>query len=321
MDDYLMSETFVLGDPHGFVKLVDAMPFPVFCEHAPETLPDDHEDGDTYCHRAGTVETSGQFGGSTGYWCEQHAPTDREMPAFEPGADGWKGKPRRYLDHREDVIAPGDKRIVDAARVSIAGEGVRPTSSDRKLIRYLLKNRHTTPFEQVRFTFHVRLPIFVARQWIRHRTGSFNEESARYGKLADDFFIPAQGRLMKQATKNKQGSSGTLVRDPYETQKLIREHSERSYRLYEELLDIQENGEPGDNALARELARMVLPVNIYTQWFWTTDLHNLMHFLKLRLHPHAQKEVRAYAEAILPMASAVAPMAMEAFYEFALEAK
>lgn len=211
----------------------------------------------------------------------------------------------------------GDARIVEAARVSIAGQGVRPTSDDRKLIRYLLKNRHTTPFEQVRFTFHVRLPIFVARQWIRHRTGSFNEESARYGQLRGDFYIPAQARLKKQAKKNKQGSGAQLVADPAKTQVRIADHSFASYRLYEELLGVDPNDpEAEHDGLARELARAVLPVNIYTQWFWTTDLHNLMHFLVLRLHDHAQWEARQYAEAIVPMAAAVAPYAMEAFRDF-----
>lgn len=206
----------------------------------------------------------------------------------------------------------GDKRIVDAARVSIAGGEVRATSDDEKLIRYLVKNAHTTPLEQVRFTFHVRLPIFVARQWIRHRTGSFNEESARYGKLAADFYIPSYARLKfgGQATSNKQGSGLSL---PDTTVELLHSkiylESKEAYESYEWMLD---------RGLARELARMVLPTNIYTQWFWTTDLHNLMHFLKLRLHEHAQWETRQYAEAIVPMAEALAPYAMRAFKELVL---
>jgi thymidylate synthase (FAD) len=209
-------------------------------------------------------------------------------------------------------INPGDQRIVDAARVSIAGGGVRSTSDDAKLIRYLVKNRHTTPLEQVRFTFHVRLPIFVARQWIRHRTGSFNEESARYGKLASDFYIPTIERLMAggQAKSNKQGSGAPLSRELAEDlQGGLRMHSENCYQRYEAALS---------HGLARELARMVLPTNIYTQWFWTTDLHNLMHFLKLRLHEHAQWETRRYAETIVPMAEALAPYAMKAFKDFVL---
>lgn len=210
----------------------------------------------------------------------------------------------------EPLTKPGDQRIVDAARVSIAGEEVRPTSDDRKLIRYLVKNRHTTPLEQVRFTFHVRLPIFCARQWIRHRTGSFNEESARYGKLAADFYLPSVERLMAggQSKDNKQGSAENVI-SQYTAIQIrggIRTHSETSYSEYEGMLD---------QGVARELARMVLPTNIYTQWYWTTDLHNLMHFLRLRLHAHAQWETRQYAEAIVPMAEALAPYAMEAWKE------
>lgn len=204
----------------------------------------------------------------------------------------------------------GDSRIVDAARVSIAGQEVRAVSDDRKLIRYLIKNRHTTPLEQVRFTFHVRLPIFCARQWIRHRTGSFNEESARYGKLASDFYIPSVERLMAggQAKDNKQGSAkAPFSRDTAAKLRIrINTRSLESYWEYENLLN---------QGIARELARMVLPTNIYTQWYWTTDLHNLMHFLRLRLHSHAQWEMQRYAEAIVPMARALAPIAMEAWEE------
>ncbi len=209
----------------------------------------------------------------------------------------------------DSVTAPGDQRIVDAARVSISGQEVRPTSDDRKLIRYLIKNRHTTPLEQVRFTFHARMPIFVARQWIRHRTGSFNEESARYGKLAGDFYIPSIERMLAggQAKKNKQGSGAELSSVVVEDlRRDILAHTQTAYAGYERMLEM---------GLAKELARMVLPFNIYTQWYWTTDLHNLMHFLRLRLHPHAQWEFRQYAEAIIPMAEALAPYAMEAFRE------
>lgn len=213
----------------------------------------------------------------------------------------------RLVDSMPRTAFLGDNAIVDAARVSIAGVDVRPKSADVKLIRYLYENKHTSPFEQVRYKFHVRLPIFVARQWIRHRTGSFNEESARYGKLRGDFYVPTVERLMAggQAKKNKQGSGEAIPQELAE--KLRRElvaYSHGGYAAYENLLDA---------GLARELARMVLPVNIYTQWYWTTDLHNLMHFLRLRLHEHAQWEVRQYAEAILPMANHIAPVAMSCF--------
>ena len=310
MTDYLMQAERVLGDDHSFVRLVDTMPSPLLCHHIPEE-PEDRDEVESWdeiqhCDRAGVIETHSQFFGAHGLWCAEHAPEDREMPPHNLSPE----KPRRLLDcDPEHVTAPGDQRIVDAARVSVAGQGVRPTSDDRTLIRYLVKNKHTTPLEQVRFTFHCRLPIFVARQWIRHRTGSFNEESARYGQLAADFYIPTLERLMKggQAKKNKQGSGGLLSKAiALAAQKLIAGASVTAYKLYEKLLDM---------GVARELARLVLPVNIYTQWFWTTDLHNLMHFLRLRLHAHAQWETRQYAEAILPMAEAVAPYAMEAFLE------
>ena len=214
------------------------------------------------------------------------------MPSAGNVVDGW---------------GAGDQRIVDAARVSIAGRGVRAVSDDKKLLRYLLKNRHTSPFEKVRFEFDVKLPIFVARQWIRHRTGSFNEMSARYGVMVDDFYLPARDRMQAQATDNKQGSGDMLPIGPaVDAMKLIQASSMQSYEDYQDLLAI---------GLARELARIVLPVNLYTRWWWTVDLHNLMHFLRLRLHLHAQYEIRVYAEAIQGLACAVAPCAMEAFAE------
>lgn len=206
-------------------------------------------------------------------------------------------------------LLSGDQRIVDAARVSISGKEVKASSDPAKLIRYLVKNKHTTPLEQVRLTFHVRLPIFVARQWIRHRTGSFNEESARYGVLRDDFYIPSVERMLAggQAKENKQGSGAAINREEVDSILIaIEGHSRQSYSEYQALLE---------KGCARELARMVLPVNIYTQWFWTTDLHNLLHFLELRLHPHAQWEVRQYAEAIVRMLDTLAPVAVQAAKE------
>ena len=214
----------------------------------------------------------------------------------------------RYEYGSPDQTAPGDQRIVDAARNSIAGLDVRPSADDRRLIRYLVKHKHTTPIEFVRLTFHVRLPLFVARQWIRHRTGSFNEESARYGKLRSDFYIPSLERLMKggQSTNNKQGSGQPL---DWDTAAWIRSRLEEScWSAYEDYQSFLEAG------LARELARAVLPVNIYTQWYWTTDLHNLIRFLRLRLHPHAQYEVRRYAEEILELVRPLAPEAIGAAF-------
>lgn len=201
----------------------------------------------------------------------------------------------------------GDQRVVDAARVSIAGQGVRPVNDDQKLVRYLLKNKHTTPFEKVRFEVHVKAPIFVARQWFRHRTGSFNEMSARYGVLPREFYVPALDRMQEQSASNKQASGEVLPETrAIRLQQTIRTSSENAYADYEALLK---------GGLARELARMVLTFNTYTQWFWTVDLHNLMHFLRLRLAADAQYEIRVYAEALRKMARSIAPCTMTAFDE------
>lgn len=206
-----------------------------------------------------------------------------------------------------DVWGAGDQRVVDAARVSIAGRGVRPVLDDKKLLRYLLVNKHTSPFEKIRFEFHVKLPIFIARQWIRHRTGSFNEMSARYGVLPDCFYVPDPERMQSQAKDNKQGSGGLL---PGHLAEKMRDEitclSGRSYATYETLLE---------DGLARELARMVLPVNFYTEWWWTVDLHNLMHFLRLRLHSHAQWEIQQYGKAIVELIRPVAPYTVSVFEE------
>lgn len=206
-----------------------------------------------------------------------------------------------------------DQAIVDAARVSISGEGVKATSKDRGLIRYLLRNKHTTPFEMVEFKFDCKMPIFVARQWIRHRTASVNEMSARYSILPNEFYVPELSRIQAQSTNNKQGSGAAFpTAEAEEIRQALREYSALAYRMYEGL---------NEQGLARELSRMVLPTNIYTQWFWKMDLHNLMHFLKLRLHPHAQYEIRVFAEAIADIVKAQCPVAWEAFEDYILEAE
>jgi thymidylate synthase (FAD) len=222
------------------------------------------------------------------------------MPRLVLGA----GRNARIED---GVTLLGDQRIVEAARTSISGKAVRAISDDGKLIHYLMKHRHTSPFESVVFQFHMRMPIFIARQIIRHRTARVNEESARYGVLRDDFYVPTIERLMAggQAKQNKQGSGEPIDRATAEKIQLqLHAYNQGAYGAYENLLEA---------GLARELARIVLPLNIYTQWFWQMDLHNLLHFLTLRLHSHAQWEVRRYAEAMVPMARALAPIAMQAF--------
>lgn len=197
----------------------------------------------------------------------------------------------------------GDLSIVRSARVSYnagwrAGED---EGSDWRLIHYLLKNGHTSPFEAVQFTFEIKCPIFIARQWHRHRTWSYNEVSARYTELDEGFYVPAPEVIGKQSKHNKQvRDEGTNTWAPIP----IRKHCEAAFALYRELLD---------SGVPRELARSVLPVAAYTRFFGTVDLHNLFHFLRLRLHSHAQYEIRQYAEAILALIEPACPVAVDAF--------
>ena len=206
------------------------------------------------------------------------------------------GKEIKVLDHgfiRVIDYMGDDAAIVQAARVSY-GKGTKTVSEDAGLINYLMRHRHTTPFEMCEIKLHVKLPIFVARQWIRHRTGSFNEYSARYSILDKEYYIPSSSTLGKQSSVNKQGRGELTLseEDAHVIQQMIEGHSERSYSMYETLLN------EGSLGLARELARMVLPLNFYSQWYWKVDLKNLLDFLNLRTDPHAQYEIRVYAEEI-----------------------
>lgn len=199
----------------------------------------------------------------------------------------------------------GDDRIVQAARVSY-GEGTKSYREDAGLIDYLLRHEHTSPFEQVILTFHVKLPIFVARQWIRHRTARVNEVSGRYSVMKDEFYVPAHADLAAQSEDNKQGRAAEPM-DGAEADAvlgaLVRGQRE-AFDAYSGLLD---------TGLAREIARINLPLSLYTEWYWQIDLHNLFRFLALRLDSHAQKEIRLYAEALLGAARAVAPAATASF--------
>lgn len=203
----------------------------------------------------------------------------------------------------------GDQRIVQSARVSY-GAGTKTYRQDRGLIHYLIKNWHTSPFEQVQLTFHTKMPIFVARQWVRHRTARLNEISGRYSVMKDEFYLPEPEHVCYQSESNKQGRSEALP--PEAAQEVIaameREQKEM-YSNYESLLE---------KNVARELARANLPNSLYTEWYWQIDLHNLFHFLRLRMDPHAQYEIRVYAEAMAECAKAVAPLAYEAFEEHIL---
>ena len=199
----------------------------------------------------------------------------------------------------------GDSRIVQSARVSY-GDGTKTVREDGALIDYLLRHQHTSPFEQVVLTFHVKMPIFVARQWIRHRTARVNEISGRYSVMRDEFYIPADMDVAKQSTDNKQGRSTEAVTHAYaaSVQERLQNGQQRVYDEYKELVD---------EGLARELARVNLPLSMYTEMYWEIDLHNLLHFLKLRLDSHAQKEIRDYANVLLEITRKVAPMAVSSF--------
>ena len=212
-----------------------------------------------------------------------------------------------------------DGAVVQAARVSY-GKGTRKISNDRGLIRYLLRHRHTTPLEMCEIKFHVKLPMFVARQWIRHRTANVNEYSARYSVLDHEFYVPEPDILAAQSAGNRQGRDESLTAAAAEEARgEIAELSDEAYALYQRLLNETQDGEtPDRQGVARELARMVLPVNYYTQWYWKIDLHNLLHFLSLRADPHAQYEIRAYADAICEIVAAWVPLVWEAFEDYRL---
>ncbi|MGF1552815.1 MAG: FAD-dependent thymidylate synthase [Paracoccaceae bacterium] len=250
------------------------------------------------------------------------APDDQPQPAETrratvPAMETRLGEPVPVLDHgfvRVVDYMGSDAAVVQAARVSY-GAGTKTARSDEGLIRYLMRHWHSTPFEMCEIKLHVKLPVFVARQWVRHRTANVNEISARYSILDREFYVPAPEHMAAQSATNRQGRGDVL--DPEaadEARRLIHERAEGDYALYERLLD------PDGTGLARELARMTLPANVYTQWYWKTDLHNLLHFLRLRADPHAQWEIRAYAEAIGDIVADWVPMTWGAFRDYRLEA-
>ena len=224
----------------------------------------------------------------------------------------------RVVDYMGD-----DSAIVQAARVSY-GRGTKKLSQDRGLIRYLMRHWHTTPFEMCEIKLHVKLPIFVARQWIRHRTANVNEHSARYSILDKEFYIPQSEHMAAQSQTNHQGR-GEVLKGP-EAQRafdILKEDSLRSYDHYMEMMNLNEETDepldPNSQGLARELARMNLGTNYYTQWYWKIDLHNLMHFVMLRADPHAQYEIRVYADAILDIIEKWVPFTHEAFTDYRME--
>jgi thymidylate synthase (FAD) len=202
-----------------------------------------------------------------------------------------------------------DQAVVQAARLSY-GLGTKSLSEDRGLNRYLMRHRHTTPFEMVEFKFHVAMPIFVARQWIRHRTANVNEYSGRYSVMQDRFYRPTIDMVRKQSATNRQGGEEAI--DAATAEQFLA-YLDRAESLYSEYIQLNEKG------VARELARIGLPVNLYTEWYWKCDLHNVLRFLSLRMDAHAQAEIRDYATAMWRLMEPIVPITMEAFRDYEME--
>ena len=231
----------------------------------------------------------------------------------------------KALDHgfvRVIDYMGNDSSIVQAARVSY-GKGTKQLNQDKSLINYLLSHRHSTPFEMNEIKFHVKLPIFVARQWIRHRTANVNEYSARYSILDNEFYIPNSKELKPQSKTNNQGRSGDLDENEKKMyMRVLRENSKDSFQKYNFLLNQNDDEAKPDldrQGLTRELSRIVLPLNSYTQWYWKIDLHNFMHFLALRFDEHAQYEIRVYAEIMMNLMKKWVPLTYEAFLKNRLD--
>jgi thymidylate synthase (FAD) len=236
------------------------------------------------------------------------------LRAVSEGMEAHLYKAHEVLDHgfvRVIDYMGNDAAIVQAARVSY-GAGTKKVNDDSGLIRYLMRHWHSTPFEMCELKLHVKLPIFVARQWIRHRTANVNEYSARYSIMDREFYIPEPQHLAAQSTVNNQGRGAVLEgAEAARVLEILKSDAARSYDHYEAMLS-----QDGQQGLARELARMNLPANIYTQWYWKVDLHNLFHFLRLRADAHAQYEIRIYAEAIAKVVADWVPVAYGAFEDY-----
>jgi thymidylate synthase (FAD) len=244
----------------------------------------------------------------------QRATPQPTLRATSPGMEAHLYRAHPVLDHgfiRVIDYMGDDAAIVQAARVSY-GAGTKHVQNDEGLIRYLMRHWHSTPFEMCEIKLHVKLPVFVARQWIRHRTANVNEYSARYSILDREFYIPAPEHLAAQSVVNNQGRGEVLSgAESARVLELLKRDANTAYDHYEAMLSTD-----GQQGLARELARMNLPANIYTQWYWKVDLHNLFHFLRLRADPHAQYEIRVYAEAIAACVRDWLPLAFAAFEDY-----
>ncbi|MEM6563664.1 MAG: FAD-dependent thymidylate synthase [Pseudomonadota bacterium] len=236
------------------------------------------------------------------------------LRAVAPGMEKHLYTAKPVLDHgfvRVIDYMGDDAAICQAARVSY-GKGTKSVQNDEGLIRYLMRHWHSTPFEMCEVKLHVKLPVFVARQWIRHRTANVNEYSARYSILDREFYIPSPEHINAQSVVNNQGRGSVLEGDEAKrVLEILKADSARCYDNYETMIS-----QDGQDGLARELARMNLPANIYTQWYWKVDLHNLFHFLRLRADSHAQYEIRVYADAICDMVADWVPAAFKAFEDY-----
>jgi thymidylate synthase (FAD) len=254
----------------------------------------------------------------------QRAETAATRRAISPDLEEVLYQPFPVLDHgfvRVIDYMGDDAAVVQAARVSY-GRGTKKVSEDKGLIHYLMRHRHSTPFEMCEIKFHVKLPIFVARQWIRHRTANVNEYSARYSILDREFYVPAEENLAAQSASNRQGRGDVLTgSEAAQVLDLLRTDATHVYDHYLTMLNESEDGQKIDESrqgLARELARMNLGLNFYTQWYWKVDLHNLMHFLSLRADAHAQYEIRVYADIMVDLLKRWVPLTAEAFIEHRL---
>ena len=253
---------------------------------------------------------------------EQRAASSPTRRATVPALEAMLYQAMPVLDHgfiRVIDYMGDDAAVVQAARVSY-GRGTRRVSEDAGLIRYLMRHRHSTPFEMCEIKYHVKLPIFVARQWIRHRTANVNEYSARYSVMDREFYIPAPEHLAAQSSSNRQGRGAVLAGAEAATVlDMLRDDAGRAHDHYAWMLN-EDEADPARQGLARELARINLTLNTYTQWYWKTDLHNLLGFLSLRADPHAQYEIRAYADAMLATVEAWTPECCAAFRDYRLGA-
>ncbi|MCX5660443.1 MAG: FAD-dependent thymidylate synthase [Planctomycetota bacterium] len=246
----------------------------------------------------------------------ERKPFESAVTDVMQGASRWEVKVHDHglvalVDVMPRLVANGqtaDAAVVQAARVSY-GQGTKKINEDRGLIRYLLRHRHTTPFEMIEFKFHVVMPIFIARQWIRHRTANVNEYSARYSVVPDRFYVPSADAVRKQSETNRQGGDAPVDAATAEDFLKYLDHCQTQYAEYERLLE---------RGVSRELARIGLPVNVYTEWYWKCDLHNVLRFLSLRMDEHAQLEIRDYAYAMFALIQPIVPVTAEAFMDYDL---